>query len=215
LFYIGNIEALSQNICAVIGARQPSENGHLLTESFVDRLNENSIACLSGGALGHDIIAHKHWLKTYDPALPKPIVVLPRLDALYPAKHAAMYKQILDKGGLLISQNLECRDDLLVPALIARDYVQALLSDVVAPMEMGTESGTWHCINAAYKLNKPILALDTKLTSKGVDCLLRFPTEDCKGFLKEATKRGEEWNKNIHTVNKFNLVSKFKSLFTT
>ena len=212
-YYMGNIDALCNPICAVIGTRQATDPFIKLTKAFVNKLNEYNIGCLSGGAFGIDIESHKHWLDSYQYSHPKPVLVLPRIQGLYPRSHKEIYYNLLDKGGLIISQNKECEDNKLIPALIQRDMVQASLFDMVCPIEMGVDSGTWYCINHAYKQNKPTIVLDAGLPMpKGVEMLRNFPTEDCKGFRKLALSKGDLWNQNIHLLNKTNIREKLQDL---
>jgi predicted Rossmann fold nucleotide-binding protein DprA/Smf involved in DNA uptake len=205
-YYMGNIDALCNPICAVIGTRQATDPFIKLTKAFVNKLNEYNIGCLSGGAFGIDIESHKHWLDTYQDSNPKPVLVLPRIQDFYPRSHKEIYHKLLDKGGLIVSQNKDCEDNKLIPALIQRDMVQASLSDMVCPIEMGIDSGTWYCINHAYKQNKPIIVLEVGLPMpKGIEMLINFPTENCKGFRKLALSKGDLWNQNIHLLNKTNI----------
>lgn len=212
IFYQGNIDALNQPVCAVIGTRQPTQEFETLTRAFVNRLNQCGVSCLSGGALGHDIIAHKHWLETYSESHAKPIIVLPRIIDYYPRSHAGIYKQLLDKGALILSHNLTCEDNELIPELIARDALQAQFSDAVCPIQMSCTSGTWHAVKHAYKLERKILVLNTPLQSEGLDQLKSFPTQDCKGYKRLAEELGKDWNKNIVLVDKSNIIETLKGL---
>jgi len=101
LYLAGEADLNEKRMLAIIGTRQPTENGRLWTERIVEELSGNEICILSGLAVGVDAIAHrsalKHKLKTIG-------VLAHGLDRIYPS--ATLVIESGEKGGSLITASL-------------------------------------------------------------------------------------------------------------
>ncbi len=101
LYYEGHIELLKNNIISIIGSRACSENGIKLAEKFTRELVYQGITIGSGMAVGIDTIAHKTTLLEKG----KTIAVLANgLKHIFPKENNVLYKQIIQNGGLIITE---------------------------------------------------------------------------------------------------------------
>ena len=101
LYFEGNIELLKNNIISIIGSRACSTNGIKLTEKFARELVYQGITIGSGMAIGIDTIAHKTTLLEKG----KTIAVLANgLKHIFPKENKELYKQIIQNGGLVITE---------------------------------------------------------------------------------------------------------------
>lgn len=131
LFYKGNLELLNldnPNV-AVIGLLDPDENIESRERKMVAELVKNNITIVSGLAMGCDSIAHKEALEGG-----KTVAILPSpLNNIMPAKHRSLAYQIVEEGGLLITEYYEPHKSAmdLSSRYKDRDRLQALYSDAI------------------------------------------------------------------------------------
>ena len=156
LYCKGNISLLgnAKNV-AVVGTRDNTEYGKLITQKTVEFLVKNDYCIVSGLALGIDTIAHKSSLEY----LGKTIAVLVDVNDITPKSNKQLAQSILDNGGLLVAENSPKKQ--VIPALFAkRDRIQTGLSLAVFPIETGLNGGTFYAINTGVKINRNIFAPD-------------------------------------------------------
>jgi len=158
LYCKGNIDLLNnQNNVAVVGTRNNSDYGKLITQKTVQFLVENNYCIVSGLALGLDTIAHESTLDFSG----KTISVLVDVDDITPKTNLKLAQRILDNGGLLVAENPP--NSKIIPALFAkRDRIQTGLSLAVFPIETSLSGGTFHAINTGLKYKRTIFAPDIR-----------------------------------------------------
>ncbi len=156
LFYKGNLELLDDlnNNIAVIGLIDPDKNIVKRESDVVEKLIDNDLVIVSGLAAGCDSIAHKLCLEMGG----KTIAVLPsQLNKIYPAENKKLAEDIVQKGGLLISEYYKEPKTKFeaVNRFIQRDRLQAMFSKaiiLVASYRKGEgDSGSRHAMDAARK----------------------------------------------------------------
>lgn len=156
LFYRGDLSLLSnlnKNI-AVIGLIDPDDEIVKREIDVVKRLVDSDFIIVSGLAIGCDTIAHKTCLETNG----KTIAILPsHLGKIYPAKNRKFAEDIVNKGGLLISEYYKppiSRNET-IKRFIERDRLQAMFSKaiiLIASYRKGEgDSGSRHAMEAARK----------------------------------------------------------------
>ncbi|KAF2331497.1 DNA-processing protein DprA [Flavobacterium nitrogenifigens] len=139
--------------CAVVGSRDVSSFAYANTKKIVDWLNEEEYSIVSGLAEGIDSIAHLIALKNSQYT----IAVLPNsLDSIYPNTNYELAIDILNAGGCLISESM-FGINRGKKSFVQRNRIQSALSDIVIPIEMGTNSGTMHTINFAKRYGRKVL----------------------------------------------------------
>ncbi len=100
LYCKGRVELLKKRKIGIIGTRKATEYGKVICEKFAKELVKNSIATVSGLALGIDGICHKITLENGGDTI---AVVGSGLDVIYPKSNEKIWKKI-EKKGLIISE---------------------------------------------------------------------------------------------------------------
>ncbi|MBO5478155.1 MAG: DNA-processing protein DprA [Clostridia bacterium] len=102
LYYKGNKELLrKENVIAMVGCRECSKYGKEISSKMSYELAKQGICIVSGMAKGIDSYSHIGCMK----AGGKTIAVLGNgLDQIYPKENIGLYHQIIQTGGLLLSE---------------------------------------------------------------------------------------------------------------
>jgi DNA processing protein len=101
LFMMGELSSLQQQTLAIVGARNPTYTGLEIAHQLANELSEQGFVIISGLARGIDGAAHHGAL------LGKGITVAvlgSGFEHIYPNCHQTLAKDILEKGGALISE---------------------------------------------------------------------------------------------------------------
>ena len=157
LFYKGDISLLHHlnNNVAVIGHTSPSENIQKRERKIVSQLVKEEQVIVSGLAKGCDVIAHEECMRLGG----KTIAILPSpINEVLPKEHTKQAKQIVETGGLLISEYYTSPSNPrfeMTKRYIDRDRLQAMFAKVVIliasyAVKKG-DSGARHAMNKALK----------------------------------------------------------------
>lgn len=101
LYCRGDLAALALPQLAMVGTRHPTYTGKDNAARLCGELVDNGLTITSGLALGIDGVCHQQALAAGGVTL---AVLGSGLDSLYPKRHQGLADQILDCGGLLISE---------------------------------------------------------------------------------------------------------------
>jgi len=131
LFYKGNVNLLGidNNNIGVIGLLNPDEEIEAREKKIVELIAKQDIAVVSGLAFGCDSIAHQQAIISG-----KTIAILPSpLNDILPAKNRGLAYEIVDQGGLLVTEYYESFKSKmeLSSRYKERDRLQALFSDTI------------------------------------------------------------------------------------
>ena len=156
LFYKGDLSIANRKSIAIIGTRDPSPEGEIAGKFFAKALAEEGVNIVSGLALGCDTAAHKgaldgHGLTT--------ATLGGGLDKIYPPENTELAEQIIENGGLLLSE-YPVGKDTDPYTLVARDRIQAALSQAILVIQTDVKGGTMHAVRAAYVACKPIFTVE-------------------------------------------------------
>lgn len=175
LFYKGNINLLndSRKKLAIIGSRNNSDYGEIITETICQDLVNNNTIIVSGLAKGIDSIAHKNCLKNNG----QTIAVLGNgIDVIYPQENELLYKEIACKG-VLISE--------YPPGVTPyrehfpeRNRIISGISDGIAVMEAKTKSGTMNTVSHGLEDGKQIFCVCDRVNNNS----------GCNKLIKEGAK---------------------------
>lgn len=156
LFYRGNLSLLgnlNRNV-AVIGSLGPDEVTVVRERAIVRCLVENGLTVVSGLAKGCDAAAHRACIE----AGGKTVAILPsQLESIYPAVNRGLADEIVNSGGLLLSEYSGKAANRYESAkrFTDRDRLQALFSKAViliASHRKGEgDSGSRYAMEAAKK----------------------------------------------------------------
>jgi DNA processing protein len=173
LYIEGDLELLLDRPCVgIVGSRKVSAYGRQVTERLARDLAAQGVVVVSGLALGVDSIAHQAALDGGGGT----IAVLPgSVEEIYPPSHHQLARDILGKGGALVSEYPKGTTTLR-HNFIARNRIIAGLSDVLLVTEAALKSGSLHTARFALEQGKDVLAVPgniTSATSEGTNNLLR------------------------------------------
>lgn len=148
-------ELMKRPRVAIVGSRKMTVYGEKVTRKLARELAEQGIVIISGLALGVDALAHEAALSVGGLC----IAVLPcPLDKIVPATNLNLAGQILDGGGVLVSEYAPGE----VPYkqnFIARNRLMSGLADAILITEATVKSGSIHTANFAIKQGRDVLAV--------------------------------------------------------
>lgn len=164
----GNKELLyRKEIVAIIGVRKADKIGCSIAYELAKALAEQGSIILSGLALGCDSSAYRGCLDVK--------VVASGLDITHPKSNAFLQQEIIDKGGLILSEQ-----PLGVKAnptrLVARNRLQAILSTKVIVAQCPLVSGTMYAVEFTREYKVKIAAVQYDIydeLNSGNEYLLR------------------------------------------
>lgn len=150
LFCRGEAGLLSERSVSVVGTRRLSQNGKEAAKAFAYDASFDGCNVVSGLANGADGFAHQGavnaWFDCVErnedcSRLGKTIAVLPgSIDEILPASHRKLASQILNSGGLLISE-YEPKLPMAVWHYVGRNRIIAGLSPATVVIEAPAGSG--------------------------------------------------------------------------
>ena len=152
----GNVDLLTRlNAVAVIGARAADKYGNEAAYCFGMKFAEEENVIVSGLALGCDTAAHKACLDAGGETI---AIVGNGLDICHPKENVKLMEQILSSGGLMLSEQ-----PFGVKAnprrLVARNRLQAALSNAVILAQCPAQSGSLHTMRFARMYGKKSYAV--------------------------------------------------------
>ena len=154
---LGNAELLkSENAVAVIGARAADKQGLDAAYKIGKKYSEDRNVIISGLALGCDKAGHEGCLAAGGKTI---AIVGSGLDMVHPKENQDLQKRILDAGGLILSEQL-IKTKASPSTLVARNRLQAALSDRVILVQCPLQSGSMHTMRYARKYQKQCLAVN-------------------------------------------------------
>lgn len=172
LYLKGNVELLNQNIIAIIGSRNCSEQGKRLTKKFASELSMQGIVIASGMAKGIDTVAHMATLNVGE----KTIAILGNgFNNIFPEENKNLYKQIIENGGLVVSEyppNTEPSSKLF----LERNRIVSGISIGILVVEAASRSGTSVTAKLAKQQNRKVFVLPHEIEDKhgvGTNKLIR------------------------------------------
>ena len=103
LYYIGNIDILNRHTLAIVGTRNSTSYGSIMTDKMVEYLAGRvaSLCVVSGLAFGTDSNAHRAALRY---GVPTAAVIPSSLPDIVPSEHTALAKDIVERGGVIVSE---------------------------------------------------------------------------------------------------------------
>jgi DNA processing protein len=161
LYYRGDLHALDRPGVAVIGTREPTKNGENAGLFFASEFAQKGYNIVSGLAIGCDTTGHQGALSVGGVTTAFLANSL-KWDDIYPKENQELAKEIVDNGGLLLSE-YHMGQNCGKYAFIARDRLQAGLSHATIVIQTGVSGGTMHAVNATLKAGKPLLAVKYNL----------------------------------------------------
>ena len=191
MYLVGNMPTEGNCLLAVVGSRKYSNYGKEVCEKLIEGLKGQPVTILSGLALGIDSIAHREALKNNIQTIAIPGSGLDP-SVLYPTSHLNLAKEIVEKGGGLLSE-FEPTFRATPYSFPQRNRIMAGLADAVLIIEAEKKSGTLITSRLATDYNKDVLAVPGNIfskTSEGPHMLIRLGATPitCVNDLLEALR---------------------------
>ena len=158
LWFRGSLPADEQPALAVVGTREPTQWGVLVAQNAVDSVEHTGAAVISGLALGIDGTAHA---RAIGRGVPTFAVLGGGVDSPTPREHRALAEEILDQGGGLIAE-VPPGTKPSARTLVARNRLQAGLSDAIVVAQCGLGSGTLHTARFALLQGRILIVPEPK-----------------------------------------------------
>ncbi|MDE5907592.1 MAG: DNA-processing protein DprA [Lachnospiraceae bacterium] len=200
LYCMGSMPEEERPSVAIIGARECSEYGRYMAEAFAGKMADAGVSIISGMARGIDGIGQRAAVekkgRTY-------AVLGSGVDVCYPASNKALYRDIQDTGGGILSV-FPPGTSPQKAQFPERNRIVAGLADVILVVEARAKSGTWITVDMALEQGKNIYAVPGRLTdrlSDGCNLLIRqgagiaLTPEDILAELAVLTNRKGTKNK--------------------
>ena len=158
IHFQGNLDLARKPSLAVIGTREPNHVGLQAGEFFAAEFASCGVNIVSGLALGCDTAGHKGALSVDGSTT---AILAGGLDSIFPKENTRLSELILEKGGLLISEN-PVRTATNKYNLVSRDRLQAAMADATLVIQTKVKGGTMHAARATLASGKPLLVVDYK-----------------------------------------------------
>ncbi len=177
LFYKGNVDCLQKNCIAVVGTRKPSFYGQKVAKELAQNFAKQNINVVSGFAMGIDTCAHEA-ASEYGTTC---AVCGCGFAINYPQSNAKLKQQILNNGGLIMSEYSPYTPPLSYHFPF-RNRIIAALSQMVFFVEGANKSGGMLTVEKAIELGKSVYAVPGNiynLLSEGPNSLIALGQAKC------------------------------------
>lgn len=161
LSYLGDPRMLALPAVAVIGSRQASYFGLQQSYNIGKKLCDLPVTVVSGGAIGCDIAVHQGMLSRDIKSIRACIVFAGGLERLYPRRHGAIFDQVLQRGGLFLSEKPWHQASLKHDFPI-RNRIVSGMSESVVVTQAATQSGSLITANEALEQGRDVYVLRHK-----------------------------------------------------
>lgn len=186
----GNLENIkNKKLIAIVGSRKCTSYGKTMCRSLIEGLRGYPVVIVSGLALGIDSVAH---ISALDAGLTTISFPGSGLDwrVIYPAQHKGLAENILNAGGILLSEYKPDQRAALW-TFPRRNRLMAGIADITIVIEAEEKSGTLITARLATEYNKTVGALPGPVTSPsshGTNWLLKLgavPITESSDILRE------------------------------
>jgi DNA processing protein len=163
LYVLGSLAGLEEMPrLSVVGSRHVSPYGKLVTSQLVEEVAGQGVVIISGLALGVDALAHRAALTAGACTI---AVLACGLNRFYPSTNAQLAREILEKGGAIISEYPEDMPPLR-ENFVARNRIVSGLGEALLVTEAAAKSGTLHTAKFALDQGRTVMAIPGNITSQ-------------------------------------------------
>jgi DNA processing protein len=209
LYFQGDLDLVnSSSLITVVGSRNLATYSKQIMNKILTPVIAKDVVVVSGLALGVDTLAHSLAVENQAKTI---AVIGSGLDeeVFYPSQNLKLKKQILDFGGLILSEYpLNFRPTIY--SFPARNRILAALSNLTWVVQASQKSGSLITAKVAFEIGKtvattPASILDTnfegnlKLIQEGASIISKSEDiEDILGLVQTQTSRVE---KSVEFIN--------------
>ncbi|MDE5773227.1 MAG: DNA-processing protein DprA [Muribaculaceae bacterium] len=203
LYKLGNANLNNHKLISIVGTRDATPRGMAMTKQFVEEFSKAypGVTIVSGLAYGIDSAAH---ISALDHGLPTIAVLAHGLQMIYPAANRDLARQILSRGGAILSE-YSFGTQPYRGHFLERNRIVAGISDVTIVMESDVKGGAMSTARCADEYNRCVLAVPGRPSdreSSGCNQLIRrhraeiitAPSElsDAIGWIAETPTPAQE-----------------------
>jgi DNA processing protein len=171
LYYKGSAGLNRQHVVAIVGTRQATEYGKMMTKELIAGLSHLHVLVVSGLAYGIDNCAHSFSLET---GLDTIGVLGHGLDTVYPWLHRPLAERMLMQGGLVTEFLSNTKPDRV--NFPKRNRIIAGMCDAIIVVEAGRKGGALITADIANSYNRDVFSVPGRVTdpfSDGTNYLIR------------------------------------------
>ncbi|MBX7150418.1 DNA-processing protein DprA [bacterium] len=160
LFTRGDLAEIDRYAIAIVGTRQPTSYGKIMTETLARELAVRGITIVSGLARGIDTIAHHSALQHGG----RTIAVLGSgVDRIYPAENFKLAMDLMQHGALISDYPMKTAPDAV--NFPGRNRIISGLSLGTLIIEAGEKSGALITTEYAMEQNREVFAVPGNITT--------------------------------------------------
>jgi len=160
LFVRGTLLPQDRFAVGIVGMRQPSVYGKLVTQQIASKLLERKLNIISGLAYGIDTIAHETAVKLAG----RTIAVLGSgVDNIYPPENRALAQKIIDRGAVISEFPMATEPDR--GNFPRRNRIISGMSLGIVVVEAGEKSGALLTADFAVEQNREVFAVPGNINS--------------------------------------------------
>ena len=161
LYYIGLLPSEDKKKLAVVGSRNYSPYGKIVTESFVRELSKFNVEIISGMAKGIDSIAHYASLTEKNNTY---AVLGCGVNVVYPKDNLILYNNIIKCGGIISEyEPTKTPETYMFPY---RNRLIVGLADALLVTEANLKSGALITVDYALEQSKEVYVIPSRITDE-------------------------------------------------
>lgn len=176
LYFYGNLPKNRLKCVAIVGSRKNTSYGEEVAYRAAYEAARAGAVVISGLAYGIDSIAHRGALDAGGITI---AVLGTPIDRVYPAAHRGLAREIIEKGGAVISEYpkgaFPAGGQEMRARFLERNRIIAGLSDVVLVAEAAAKSGSLNTAMHALDTGKDLMSVPadiTRINSAGCNKLI-------------------------------------------
>jgi DNA processing protein len=158
LFFKGNRSLNTSRIISIIGSRNATDYGRMVTEQLIKTLQPYDVIIVSGLAHGIDAIAHRSALQHQLPTIG---VMAHGFKTIYPHVHRSLAREMIDQGGLLTEFWFDALPDR--HHFPQRNRIVAGISDATIVIETAIKGGSMITADLAFGYNRDVFAVPGRI----------------------------------------------------
>lgn len=189
LFVKGDTSLLNRQQIAIVGSRNVSIHGRDTAYKFAQQFAELGVIVTSGLALGVDAFAHQGVVKAKCATI---AVIATGIEQVYPSRHRALAKAIIDQGGAIVSEFLP-KTPPKAGHFPKRNRIISGMSLGVVVVEAAMKSGSLITARCALEQDREVFAVPGNIQNPQV--------KGCHWLIKQGAKLVEEVADIMEEVN--------------
>lgn len=162
LYFYGKLPENMVKTVAIVGSRHNTRYGEEVAYKLAYELGKRGVVVVSGLAFGIDSIGHRSCLDAGGTTV---AVLGTPIDEIYPREHKGLAKEIIEKGGAIISEYAPGAKVYPKTSFLERNRIISGLSDIVVVVEAAERSGSLNTATHTLEQGKEVFAVPGNITS--------------------------------------------------